>query len=123
MVLTTRGGESAEFGSLPSPFLQRPFPSFPAMDIPHSAAKYVSPPAHSRTVNKEAAFRSAGNVFPARRKFTILNSDQGVSSPERDVLYFAKQLAGPQPLMHSPAYSSRGEQLRTAKRSCTRIRI
>ena len=31
-----------------------------------------------------------------------------MSSPERDVLHFAKQLAGPQPRMHSPAFSSRG---------------
>ena len=104
--MSTRGDGSAE--ALPSPFLQRPFPSFPAMIIPHSAARYVSPPAHSRVVHKDTAFRSAGNVFPKRRMNTTGNSDQGVSSPERDILFFAKKLAGPQPMMHSPAYSFRG---------------
>ena len=31
-----------------------------------------------------------------------------MSSPERDVLQFAKELVGPQPRTHSPAFSSRG---------------
>ena len=69
--IATRGDESAEFGSHTSPYLVRPFPSFPVMDIPHSAAKYVSPPVRTRTVNKEAVFRSAGTLFPARRKFAV----------------------------------------------------
>ena len=105
---STRGDKSAEVGSHASPFLMHPFPSFPVMDMPQSAVKYVSPPATTRKVDKEAVFRSAGNVFPAHRKFAVLTDNQGVSSPERDVLDFARKLAGHHPQRHSSAFSSRG---------------
>ena len=59
----TRGDKSAEFGSLGTPYLMRPVPYFPAMSVPpHTAAKYVSPPVHSRSMDRASAFTAEGFI-------------------------------------------------------------
>ena len=73
-------------------YVWRPFPAYPS-SLPHTTSKYVSPPRVFRSVGRAFTLPS-DKISTTQRPSTDVSDRHVPSSPERDVLRLAKDLAG-----------------------------